>query len=113
MLVGREKFRSWAAFHRENPHVFKLFERFGSEAHANKRNRFSAYMIRERIRWYTMIATTGSEFKMSNNHTPFYARLLVLVHPEIRDLFLIKTMWTCDATDEEILAAHKGGGMIE
>ncbi len=95
----------WAEFHRENPHIFDLFVRFADEARKAGRTHFSCYMIRERIRWYTSVETTSMpEVKFSNNHTPYYARLLLAKYPEkFAGLFRLNEMQ--DEPDPDFLIA--------
>lgn len=79
-------------FHKENPHVYELFDRFAQEAVKSGRDVFSIAMLTERIRWYTDIETTGSEFKISNNFRAYYARLWMKNNPEHNGLFRIKKL---------------------
>jgi hypothetical protein len=65
-------------FHEANPQIFALFKRFAQDAKA-RRPRFSARTILHRIRWYTAVETDDpAGFKINNNWSPFYARLLIL-----------------------------------
>ena len=73
------RYEAWKQFHEENPHVYALFKRFAAEAKA-RRDRFSARVIWERMRWYTSIET-ADDYKLNNNHAPYYARLLMLEDP--------------------------------
>lgn len=69
-----------------NPDIYNAFRKFALEAIAQRRRSFSAYMIRERVRWYTNIEYSG-EFKISNNVTPYMSRLLVLDMPILGKIF--------------------------
>ncbi len=77
--LAREAFD---AFHALNPKVYDLFERFTLQAVRAGRGRFSAYAVRERIRWYTEIETAGDDFKLNNNFVPYYVRLFEEKHAE-------------------------------
>jgi hypothetical protein len=83
--------RAWWAWHQANPEVWRLFDRFAFEAieHGHK---VSHWLIINRIRWETFIVTTGHDYKLSNDHIAFYARLWRAVYPEHKDLFTIKRM---------------------
>jgi hypothetical protein len=83
--------REWWAWHKANPHVWELFERFAWEAVHNGQ-KLSHWLIANRIRWETYIVTTGEEFKFPNEHIAFYARLWRALYPEHKDLFRIKRM---------------------
>lgn len=74
-------------FHAENPHVYRLFVRFALQAIESGRPRFSARMIGERMRWYTMIETTDRDFKLGNNCLPFYVRIFEADYPDHAGLF--------------------------
>ena len=84
-----EKFKQ---FHVDNPLVYDLFKRFADEAKSSGRQRFSHWMIANRIRWYTSVETHGSEYKLSNDFISLYARLLVYHCPEFEGFFMFKKM---------------------
>ncbi len=72
--------------------MWVLFERFALEAIYHGRKKISHWLIINRIRWETTIVTTGGDFKISNDHIAFYARLWKAKHPEHKDLFTTKRM---------------------
>ena len=72
---------AWADFHKANPAVYATFERFALEALKHRR-KFGARMIWERMRWEVLIVTRGSDYKLNDHYTPFYARLFMREHPE-------------------------------
>ncbi len=82
----------WWAWHRKNPHVYDLFERFTFRAIDSGRSNLSHWWVMNRIRWETAIETTGPEFKISNDHIAYYARLFMAYHPEHKGFFRIKKM---------------------
>jgi hypothetical protein len=88
----REKKEAWWAWHKENPQVWKYFERFAFEAIAHNRKKISHWLIINRIRWETSIVTTGDDFKISNDYIAFYARLWKAKYPQHKDLFNTKRM---------------------
>lgn len=79
-------------YHHKNPDLYSLFERFAFEAKGSGRQRFSIWMIANRARWYSMIATHGKEFKVSNDYLACYARLLIWKNPEFEGFFQLKEM---------------------
>jgi hypothetical protein len=79
--------RKWWEFHLANPQVYELFKRFTFEALRSGRKNYSAYAIFERIRWHSEIETQGDDFKLNNNHRPYYARLFMYEHPEYDGFF--------------------------
>lgn len=74
-------------YHRENPHIYRLFKRFALEAIDRGRKHLGAKMIFERIRWYTQVETTGDPFKINNNYHAYYARLFMRDHPDYDGFF--------------------------
>ena len=65
----------WRQFHADNPHIYDLFEEFAFKAINAGRERYSIKTIVELIRWHTDVTTRSVDgFKLSNNHTPYYAR---------------------------------------
>ena len=77
-------------FHRKNPHVYRLFDRFTSEAIRAGRSHFGARMVWERMRWYTQVETEGDPYKLNDHLTPYYARLWMRNHPSHEGLFELR-----------------------
>ena len=88
MLLHREKFTTeFADYLPENVHVWDAFER---EAFAVIRNGFKHYSARTILhvmRHHSATAETGSEWKLNNNVSPYFARLFDLMHPVHAGLF--------------------------
>jgi hypothetical protein len=83
--------QKWWMYHKENPDVYKLFKRFTFDAIARGHDNYSSKAVFERIIWHTEIETSG-EFKMSNNYTPYYARLFMWEFPEHQGFFRTQTL---------------------
>lgn len=69
-------------YHRDNPHVYRLLLRFTLEALRAGKNNWGMKGVYERARWYADIETKGDSFKLNNNYTAFYSRLLMSENPE-------------------------------
>ncbi|CAB4122273.1 hypothetical protein UFOVP36_7 [uncultured Caudovirales phage] len=82
----------WWLFHKANPHVYELFERFTFEAISRGHKSLSAWLLVNRIRWETSIVTTGGDFKVSNDYIAYYARLFMARHPSHDGFFKIKAL---------------------
>lgn len=82
----------WWDWHKANPHVYAAFERFTFEAIRKGHKQFSAWLIVNRIRWETMVETTGNDFKISNDFIAYYARLFMAYHPEHEGIFKTKQL---------------------
>lgn len=75
------------AYHRENPEIWPQFKKFAFEMLNSGRKRYSAKSIMERIRWDFEIKNSDRDFKVDNNFTAIYARVLVHRFPEFADFF--------------------------
>jgi len=93
MLDTHESLKEkWWAWHKENPQIYELFERFTMDAIRKGHKRLSAWLIVNRIRWETMVETTGEDFKISNDFIAYYARLFMALHPEYDGFFKTKQL---------------------
>jgi hypothetical protein len=83
----------WWEFHKENPKVYELFDKFTREAIASGRQHYSAYAIFEVMRWHTSVVTKSEEdFKLNNNHRPYYARYFMYRNPQYKDFFQLREL---------------------
>ncbi len=80
---------TFAEWHEKNPHVYALFVRFALQA-AERRPYFSARTVLHRIRWHTTVETVGDDYKVSNNWSPFFARMFERDHPEHKGFFRMR-----------------------
>ncbi len=83
------KHKMWE-FHKRNPHVMDLVEKYTFEAIRKGRKHYSINSIFERIRWHEDIETGHEDFKLSNNHRAYYARYFHHKHPKYDGFFKIK-----------------------
>lgn len=90
----------WWRWHRENPEVYEMFERFTREAISHGHKRLSAWLIVNRIRWETSVVTKGEDFKVSNDFIAYYARLFMALNPEFAGFFVTKTL-KCEREQEQ------------
>ena len=90
MSVLEEKFKQ---FDKDNPHVWDLFVKYTEDVvRAGKKN-YSSKAIFERIRWHTDIETKSDvQFKLSNNHTAYYARKYMDTFPDRQGFFNTKQL---------------------
>ena len=77
----------WWEWHRKNPHVYQMFERFAFEAIRKGHEHLSAWLIVNRIRWESTVVTKGEDFKVSNDFIAYYARLFHALNPEHAGFF--------------------------
>lgn len=86
-LTGKSIREAFIDFHRENPHVYREFERQCLLAINNGRNRLSAKLIINYIRWNEFIRTGDKNFKINDILGSYYARLFTSIHPEHESKF--------------------------
>lgn len=81
--------RAFRRFHAENPHVYQELLRLSRSAKkSHGRERIGMKMLWEVMRWnlWLKIKTTD-EFKLNNNYTSRYARIIMKNEPDLADLF--------------------------
>lgn len=82
---------AFARFHKDNPDIWRHFERFTLMAIASGRTRYSADAICHRIRWHVNIETKSKDpFKVNDHHVAFYARMFLEAHPEHAGFFTLR-----------------------
>tara|TARA_R110000823_G_scaffold63344_2_gene149352 strand:+ start:91 stop:381 length:291 start_codon:yes stop_codon:yes gene_type:complete len=78
-------------FHMENPQVYVELRKLAlSLADAGHRC-WSIKGLFEMLRYYSALKTTGKPYKLNNNLTPFYARLLMKNEPRLAGFFKIRS----------------------
>lgn len=88
IVERRHEFIEWL---RDNTHVVGQFLSYAQMLNRHGgRSYYSAYCIRERIRWDTLVTENGTDFKLSNNMTPFIARLVMEIDPNLKGMFRTK-----------------------
>jgi len=79
-MTGNEK--AFWDFHEVHPEFAVAFDKYTWELIHAGRERGSAYLICERIRWDTVLSGADVDgFKINNNHRPYYARLWMQQNP--------------------------------
>ena len=75
-------------FHADNPQVFTRLVEMTRTVSGSGRKRIGMKMLFEVLRWEYFLATDSDEpFKLNNNYTAFYVRLIEQNHPELRGIF--------------------------
>lgn len=78
----------FVAFHRANPQVWVLFQRYADEARRAGFHTYSSYSIIERIRWHVAMETRSMDgLKINNDFRPYYARMYLATHPAAGGFF--------------------------
>lgn len=84
--ISEEIFSKFQTYHYDNIHVYELFKKFSLEV-KSVQPFYGAKAIMERIRWEMDMSTVGDRFKINNNYTSFYARLLASESSEFEHFF--------------------------
>lgn len=74
-------------FHRINPHVYRHLVRAARRARFLGRRKIGIGMLFEVMRWNYFVQTEGDEFKLNNNFTSRYARLIEEENPDLKGIF--------------------------
>ena len=82
------------AFHRQNPHVYDELVKLCLDVKARGRKRWSMKGAFEVLRWSTLHTRGNDDFKLNNNYTSIYARLISRTVPELEDFFQIREITT-------------------
>lgn len=84
---------SFRRFHEANPHVYDALRLVALHA-ARRGRRVGIKAIYERVRWEYQVQTARQEdaYKLNNNYTSRYARLLMENEPELAGFFEIRKL---------------------
>ena len=74
-------------FHKENPHIYTAFEEQALKAIRKGRDKISAKLIINWIRWHQYLESNDKDFKINDAYQSYYARLFVEKHPEYKNVF--------------------------
>jgi len=77
-------------FHVENPGVYKELLTLALRMKRTGRKRYGMKGLFEVLRWHRALETTDEEFKLNNNYTAFYARMLMKRLPELDGFFAVR-----------------------
>ena len=82
-----EQFR---AFHAANPHIYRLLRALALDYKRSGQSHCGIKMLYEVLRYRSGVYTTGEPYKLNNNFTSLYARMLMDREPELRGFFEIR-----------------------
>ena len=89
-LFEDSNFDKFMAFHEANTLVYQTFCRRAFQMIQSGRKHYSARAIMEVVRWDIDLKTDDKEFKLNNNHIPYYARMFMLAYPQHDGFFRIR-----------------------
>jgi len=79
-------------FNRDNPHIYKEFEKQALKAIARGRTKLSAKLIINWIRWNEYLKTSDQNFKINDAFQSYYARYFITNHPQHKDIFNLRKL---------------------
>lgn len=79
--------RAFWEFHAAHPEVYEELRQLALDAKRRGRDRLGMKMLFEVVRWNRLLRTGDRGFKLNNNFTAYYARLLMEREPELRGMF--------------------------
>lgn len=74
-------------FHAENPHVYDEIVLLARRAKRTGASKIGMKQLFEVLRWRRMLATKGDEFKLNNDYTACYARLIMDREADLAGMF--------------------------
>jgi hypothetical protein len=78
-------------FHRNNGHVYRTLVRFAREwVNQTGRHKLGMKSLYERARWDLAIDTNDPDYRLNNDFTAFYARLIEAREPDLAGLFELR-----------------------
>lgn len=85
---GRDTAQAFEQFHADNPRVYGTLVRLAREWVARTgRHKLGIKTLYERARWEIAIATSDPDYKLNNNYTAFYARLIMAQERDLAGMF--------------------------
>ena len=83
----------FARFHKDNPQIYSLLRRFSLTAKNKGFHNYGMKAIFEVVRWHMNVETKSRDgFKLSNEYTSRYARLLDREEPQLRGFFNMRSL---------------------
>jgi len=84
---NRERFE---IFHNGNPDIYKALIRRARQLKARGYKGVSIRLVLEVVRFDFMVFSTDQEYKINNNHAPFYARLIMQQEKDLKGFFTLR-----------------------
>lgn len=82
--------KRFAAFHAENPHIYRELETRATREHERGSARLSIAKLAEQLRADYAVSSAGDAYKINNSYRALYARLLVHRHPALAGKFELR-----------------------
>lgn len=80
-------------FHHDNPHVYRMLVKFARQVKDSGRRRYGIKSLFERLRWHMAFEVKSeTDFKLNNNYTSRYARLLMENETDLDGVFATREL---------------------
>ena len=77
-------------FHQANPHIYRLLKEMALKYKRAGNARCGMKMLWEALRFASGVRTRGEPYKLNNNYTALYARLLMRQEPLLVRFFIVR-----------------------
>jgi len=88
--VGETIEEQFQAFHEANPHVFKLLRALALDYRRSGHTHCGMKMLYEVLRYRSGLYTQGDPYRLNNNFTALYARMLMETTPALAGFFELR-----------------------
>lgn len=103
--------REFLEFIEQHPDVWEAFERIALELIAEGRTHYGSKAIIEQVRFH--MRTSSREPKIQNNHTAYFARRFVRLHPEHRGFFRFRKTAAERAAEQRSRGEQWSSGSVD
>ena len=91
-LNGHSIREGFNKFNKDNPHIFKAFEEQALIAINAGKNKISAKLIINWIRWHEFLESSDENFKINDAYQSYYARYFIEKYPQYHDVFELRRL---------------------
>lgn len=74
------------AFHKRNPHILRMLHQLALAVH-RRGKKIGMKALWEKLRYEYVVETDDDVYRLNNNYTSRYARLLMETYPELNGFF--------------------------
>ena len=90
-MLAKDIKQSFIDFHKQNPHVYKKLVDMSLQLKRRGHKKFGIKTLFEVLRWdYAMKTDSLDNFKLNNNYSAMFSRLIMHRVPELRDFFILR-----------------------
>jgi hypothetical protein len=83
----RDTIKAFKEYHEKHPDIFEEFRKYSIEMRNTGRAHYGSQSILEKIRWHVDMMYPDQHFKVNNNFSGMYARLMIQCYPEFKEFF--------------------------